>query len=52
MKRKYISPEFVYSRVELYEILTSSVENYSGYVDPDPGDWGDDPIIPDDDIIW
>lgn len=34
MKRKYISPEFVYARVELYEILTSSVENYSGYIDP------------------
>ena len=33
------------------EVLNSSVENYSSYIDG-PGDWGDPIIDPDDDIQW
>lgn len=39
-------------RSELSGALLSSPENYNSYVDPDPGDWGDPIIDPDDDIQW
>lgn len=52
MKKEYSSPEFHFLTVELSGALLSSPENYSSYVDPDPGDWGDPIIDPDDDIQW
>jgi hypothetical protein len=52
MKKEYCSPEFLFFKVELDDIIMGSVEKYSEYVDPTPGNW-DDPIIPDDPgIIW
>ena len=55
MNKLYISPEFEILRVEMIqEVIMASPEQYSSYVDPDPGDWGDDPIMdPDPDgIEW
>ena len=53
-RKPYVSPELEKVEVKISDdILSSSVENFSSYIDPDPGDWGDNPIIdPDDDIIW
>lgn len=52
MNKLYISPEFEITRIEMdIEVLDSSVENYSSYID-DPVDWGDPIIDPDDDIQW
>ncbi|MBR1731748.1 MAG: hypothetical protein IJ725_04895 [Ruminococcus sp.] len=53
MNKLYISPEFEILMVEMIEdIIMASPENYSSYVDPNPGDWGDPIIDPDDDIEW
>lgn len=49
----YESPEIhVEELVKADVILSSDVEHFSSYVDPNPGDWGDPIIDPDDDIIW
>ncbi len=51
MKTEYISPEFLFIGVELYDVLLSSaVEDYSSTGDDNGGsgsDWGDDPIFDD-----
>ena len=52
MKRKYEAPDMTVTRFKLHDVICTSVENFSSYIDG-PGDWGDDPTIdPDDDIIW
>ena len=50
-KKPYIPPtaEIVELAADA-DILTGSVENFSSYIDPNPGDW-DDPIFDDDDEI-
>ena len=52
-KREYISPKFERVNVKIYDdVLGASIEWYKEYIDPEPGDW-DDPIIdPDDEIEW
>ena len=48
----YIKPDLNIIHFQLKDVICTSVENFSSYIDG-PGDWGDDPIIdPDDDIIW
>ena len=53
--KKYLIP--IINRIELssLDIITTSdsgPENYNSYVDPNPGNW-DDPIIdPDEPIDW
>lgn len=44
-KKEYITPELTYVRLTLCDVLKNSVEGFSDYVDPDPGDWGDDPLF-------
>lgn len=52
MRKQYIVPELSITRFTLKNVICTSVENFSSYID-DAGDWGDDPIIdPDDEIIW
>ena len=52
-RRMYVTPEMEVTYVQMADAILSSVENFSSYVDPNPGDWGDDPIFDDDDeIIW
>lgn len=50
-KKPYVPPtaEIVELAADV-NILTGSVENFSSYIDPNPGDW-DDPIFDDDDEI-
>lgn len=50
-KKPYVPPtaEIVEFAADA-DILTGSVENFSSYIDPNPGDW-DDPIFDDDDEI-
>ena len=45
MKKEYIAPELECVRLILGDVLDNSVEDFSQYVDPDPGDWGDDPLL-------
>ncbi len=52
MKKEYSSPEFHFLTVELQGALLSSPESFNSYVDPDPGDWNNPIIDPDDDIQW
>lgn len=52
MKKEYSSPEFHFLTVELSGALLSSPENFNSYVDPNPGDWNNPIIDPDDDIQW
>jgi len=48
----YIKPDLTITYIQIKDIICTSVEHFSSYIDG-PGDWGDDPIIdPDDDIIW
>ena len=48
----YIKPDLTITYIQSKDIICTSVEHFSSYIDG-PGDWGDDPIIdPDDDIIW
>ena len=52
-KRKYVPPKS--EIVELgakSDVLTGSVENFSSYIDPNPGDWGDPIFDDDDEIDW
>lgn len=52
-KRMYVTPEMEVTYVQMADAILSSVENFSSYIDPNPGDWGDDPIFDDDDeIVW
>lgn len=52
MNKLYISPEFEITRIEMdIEVLDSSVEKYSSYIDG-PSDWGDPIIDTDEDIQW
>lgn len=53
MKKEYISPRFDYLEVTFTsDALSGSVENYSSYVSPEPGDWTDPIIESGDDIKW
>lgn len=52
MKKIYVAPfvekvEFTFND----KVLSSTVEEFKSYIDG-PGDWGDDPIFDEDDIIW
>ena len=50
--KTYIKPDLKIVHLTPKDVICTSVENFSSYIDG-PGDWGDDPIIdPDDDIIW
>jgi len=52
MDKEYKTPKIEVEELEKTDILFGSVEHFSSYVAP-PDDWGDDPIIDeDDDIIW
>lgn len=45
-KKEYFSPEFSFMRIELSDVIMSSVEELSSHIG-DPGDWGDDPFFDD-----
>lgn len=53
MKKIYVAPfvekvEFTFND----KVLSSTVEEFKSYIDGALGDWGDDPIFDEDDIIW
>lgn len=54
-KRIYLNPEFEVIRITIRDVIMASPENFSSVIDG-PGDWGDDPPIPDPDpdeeILW
>lgn len=50
-KKNYVPPTLEIKRFSCGDVLAGSPENFSGYIDPDPGDWGD-PIINDGEIDW
>lgn len=53
MKKAYVSPELEKVEVKISDdILGSSVENFSSYIDSGNDDWGDPIIDPDDEIDW
>lgn len=41
-EKQYICPELSVITLSLTDVLYGSVEDLSSYVEPDPGDWGDD----------
>lgn len=51
-RKPYKRPEIQVKAVDKVDVLCGSVENFSSYIDPNSGDWGDPIIDPDDDIEW
>lgn len=50
--KNYVKPNLKIKTFTLEDIICSSVENFSSYID-DSGDWGENPIInPDEPIDW
>ena len=45
-KKEYLSPEFSFMRIELSDVIMSSVEELSSRI-CDPSDWGVDPFFDD-----
>lgn len=45
-KKEYLSPEFSLMRINLSDVIMTSVEELSSHIG-EPGDWGDDPIFDD-----
>ncbi len=54
MKKEYSAPEFLFCTIEIRDVILGSPENFSSYVDPNPGSWDDPTIDPDDgsEIGW
>ena len=51
---KYVKPDLEIVQFSPKDVICTSVENFSSYVDPNPGDWGDIefPDDPDEWIDW